>query len=85
MSGHVTSKPQFYIQLIYKAPLSLTLRVKIWVVAYFDPKEFKKKIYEKLIVQRFSAYAKGQLISKAIYGVLDSPKKMNKKIWLDVS
>ena len=28
---------------------------------------------------------KGQLISKAIYGVLDSPKKQTKKIWLDVS
>ena len=26
--------PQFYIQLVYKAPLYFTLRIKIWVVAY---------------------------------------------------
>ena len=34
----------------------------------------------------FSEYKnfKGQLISKAIYGVLDSPKKRTKKIWLDI-
>ena len=28
---------------------------------------------------------KGQLITKAIYGVLDSPKKQTKKIWLVIS
>ena len=28
---------------------------------------------------------KGQLISKAIYGVVDSPKKRTKKILLDIS
>ena len=36
-------------------------------------------------VSRTLAYVKGQLISKAIYGVLDSPKKWTKKIWLDIS
>ena len=29
---------------------------------------------------RFTSSSKGQLISKAIYGVLDSPKKRTKKI-----
>ena len=32
-----------------------------------------------------SAATKGQLISKAIHGVLDSPKKRTKKVWLDMS
>ena len=37
------------------------------------------------IITKTKDISKGQLISKAIYGVLDSPKKWTKKIWLDIS
>ena len=36
----------------------------------------------KLFGEILNRYGKGQLISKAIYSVLDSPKKRTKKIWL---
>ena len=46
---------QFYPQLVYKAPLSFTLRIRMWVVAYFDPsKKFKKikDILGKFLVRK---------------------------------
>ena len=32
-------KPQFFIQLVFKAPFCITLRIITWVVAYFDLKK----------------------------------------------
>ena len=43
-------------------------------VNIFYQRELLFKTYDK------PSYAKGQLISKAIFGVLDSPKKRTKKI-----
>ena len=54
---------QCYIQWVYKAPLCITLRIKTWVAAYFDPpKKIKKKksktiFYKSSFMQLFSADA----------------------------
>ena len=47
---------QCYRQWVYKAPLCIPLRIKTWVVAYFDPKEIKQqqKKYKRDIMQLFS-------------------------------
>ena len=37
------SHTQLCIQLVCKDPLSFTLRIKIWAVAYFEPKKNKKE------------------------------------------
>ena len=50
-------KPQCYIQWVYKAPLCITLRIKTWVAAYFDPPKKSKKNYKRYIVQLFIADA----------------------------
>ena len=39
--------PQFYIKLVFKAPLSITLRIKICVVAYFEPQKNSKTLFIK--------------------------------------
>ena len=40
---------QFYIQLVFTAPLCITLKIKIWVVAYF----FQKKNISKKCLNFF--------------------------------
>ena len=35
---NLQEKTQFYVQLVFKAPLCTILRIKTLVVAYFDPK-----------------------------------------------
>ena len=45
-------RSQFYVQLEYKALLSFTLKIKIWVVAYFDPKKSNKR--DTYLMQIFS-------------------------------
>ena len=56
-------KTQLYIQLVFKAPLSFILRIRIWVVAYCDPRKNSKQfqkicIYKLDIMQLFIANAK---------------------------
>ena len=39
-----------FIFFVYKAPLFFTLRIRIWVVAYFEPKKnFKKNLKSSLL------------------------------------
>ena len=53
----------------------------------WDPNEILKKTYpenlKKIVVAVWEL--QGQLISKTIYGVLDSPKKRTKTICLHIS
>ena len=62
LDGRALLLPQFYIQFVYKAPLFITLRIKIWAVAYFYPPKIQKinskKIkYKRDTMQLFSADA----------------------------
>ena len=45
---------QCYIQWVYKAPLYIRLRIKMWEVAYFDP----QKIWNKLKKKSYGAVTK---------------------------
>ena len=45
VTSSLMSRAQFYIQLVFTAPLSITLRIKIWVVAYFDPKKNSSQMF----------------------------------------
>ena len=57
--GFVGFNPQCYRQWVYRAPLCITLKIKIWVVAYskfitFFSK-YQKKIVNLYLMQLFSA------------------------------
>ena len=45
------AEPQFYTQLFYKAPVYLTLRIKVCVVAFFEPKKFQNFEHLKFFLE----------------------------------
>ena len=53
---HILMYPQCYRQLLYWAPPCITLKIRIWVVAYFFNffQLFQKKLYIKAILCNFS-------------------------------
>ena len=81
----------------YSAGPYSTCIFSIWVLILGNPKQNSLtephcKYLQFFIVSTFHCnlavrftFFKGQLISKTIYGVLDSPKKRTKTIWLHIS
>ena len=77
------------MQILFKNKIRLNQIFK-WIGVTTQVNSFSKYANSKAWLcarapHCYIVHTKGQLISKAIYVVLDSPKKWTKKIWLDIS
>ena len=60
--------------------------VKVLVKSQFISDRFRSDAFEDLFIKIRSKHSKGQLISKRLFGILNSPKKMNEKnLTFDIS